>query len=142
MEQQDRVEQFKSEIAEMGLRDPVTGRERVLVVVGAILMIGGPITALAAYIQSSGTNDPLQQGDDHIIALIGVAVTILGAALFIRYSIGSFLRFWLARLSYDQHTQTERLIDALAPDGSPAQPKAAGQPKSAPPATVSTPSVT
>jgi hypothetical protein len=107
MEQQDRVEQFKSEIADMRLRDPVSGRERVLLVLGVLLMVAGPVVALIAYAQSSGTDNPLQ--------LIGVTLTIAGAALFVRYSVGSLLRFWLARLSYEQQAQTDRLVAALSP---------------------------
>jgi hypothetical protein len=131
MGQQDRVERFKSEIADMGVRDPATNRERMLLRLGAVLLVAGPVVALAAYIQdtsSSGPNAALQQGDDQIIAMIGVALAILGLGLFIRYSIAHFLRFWLARLSYEQAAQTDRLIDALgheaglAPSASPASP--------------------
>ncbi|HVN50942.1 MAG TPA: hypothetical protein VMT43_05890 [Acidimicrobiales bacterium] len=125
MEQQDRVEQFKSEVADMRLRDPVSGRERVLLVVGVLLMIVGPAVAVFAYVQSHGTDNALQQGDDHTIALIGVCLTVVGAALFVRYSIGTLLRFWLARLSYEQHVQTDRLVDAFslrAPVGAPETP--------------------
>jgi hypothetical protein len=48
-----------------------------------------------------------------ITALIGVSITVVGAALFLRYSIAQFLRFWLARLSYEQQHQTDRVVDAL-----------------------------
>ena len=118
MGQQDRVDQFKQEIGEMGLRDPATGRERLLVRVGALALVAGPVITLAAYIQdtsSSGSGAVLQQGDDQIIALIGVAVAVLGLGLFLRYSLANFLRFWLARLSYEQQAQTDRLIAAVAP---------------------------
>jgi hypothetical protein len=127
MEQQDRVEQFKGEIADMRLRDPVSGRERALLVLGVLLMVAGPVVALIAYAQSSGTDNPLQQGDDHTIALIGVTLAIVGAALFVRYSIGSLLRFWLARLSYEQQVQTDRLVAAFAPPAS-ATPASAARP--------------
>lgn len=118
MGEQDRVERFKSEIADMGLRDPATNRERMLLRLGAVLLVAGPVVAVAAYVQdtsSSGANAALQQGDDQIIALIGVAVAIVGLALFVRYSIAHFLRFWLARLSYEQQAQTDRLIEAIGP---------------------------
>jgi len=134
MEQQDRVEQFKSEVADMRLRDPVSGRERVLLVIGVLLLVAGPVVALFAYAQSSGTDNPLQQGDDHTIALIGVSLAIVGAALFVRYSIGTLLRFWLARLSYEQHVQTDRLVGALGaapvtpPETPPSGTKAAPAP--------------
>ena len=137
MEPQDRAEQFKSDIAEMGLRDPVTARERALLVVGALAMVAGPVVAIIAYAQSSGTNNPLQQGQDDALALFGVALAVVGAALFVRYSIGTFLRFWLARLSYEQHAQTERLIDALAPSASPSS-ASPSDPAVAPPPKVAT----
>jgi hypothetical protein len=40
-----------------------------------------------------------------ILALVGVTVSILGAALFLRYSMARFLRFWLLRLIYEQQDQ-------------------------------------
>ena len=150
MDQQDRVEQFKNEIAEMGLRDPATSRERALVRLGALLLVVGPLIVLIAYIQdrsTSGAGVALQQGDDQILALIGVAVAILGLGLFLRYSIANFLRFWLARLSYEQQAQTDRLIAALVPGGvptaptnSPVTPGASTAARTAPEPTAPTPS--
>ena len=34
-----------------------------------------------------------------------------GLALFLRYSVGAFFRFWLARLIYEQKAQTDRLLE-------------------------------
>jgi hypothetical protein len=130
MGQQDRVEQFTNEIADMGLRDPATGRERALVRLGAVLLVVGPVISVAAYIQdkaTSGTGVALQQGDDQILALMGVAVALLGLGLFLRYSIANFLRFWLARLSYEQQAQTDRLLSALAPGSVPTSASAPGR---------------
>jgi hypothetical protein len=136
MGQQDRVEQFKTEIADMGLRDPASGRDRALVRLGAVLLVVGPVITVAAYIQdksTSGTGLALQQGDDQILALMGVAIAVLGLGLFLRYSIANFLRFWLARLSYEQQAQTDRLIAAVAPGAAPAAPPAHAAPAHAEP---------
>jgi hypothetical protein len=39
-----------------------------------------------------------------------VACTVAGGALFLRYSLATFLRFWLARLIYEQQAQTDRIV--------------------------------
>ncbi len=31
--------------------------------------------------------------------------------MFLRYSLAQFLRFWLARLIYEQQTQTDRIVN-------------------------------
>jgi len=46
-----------------------------------------------------------------IIALIGVAVTVAGGAVFLKGALSNFFRFWLARLIYEQKAQTDRIID-------------------------------
>jgi hypothetical protein len=109
----DRVEQFKTEIAEMKLPDPSSGRDRMLLMGGAVLMAVGVVVAIVAYSLSHGTSNVLQQNDAQVVAIIGLTVAVVGGALFVRYSIAHFLRFWLARLSWEQQAQTDRLIEAL-----------------------------
>jgi hypothetical protein len=106
-----RVEEFKAEIAEMRLRDPATGRDRQLLRLGVVLLVVGVVLAVVAYFMSHGTTNPLSQRDAIILALAGVTVSIAGGALFLRYSLATFLRFWLARLIYEQQTQTDRIVD-------------------------------
>jgi hypothetical protein len=110
----ERVEQFKSEIASMRLRDPSTARDRQLLRLGLALMVVGVVLGVYAYSLSHGTEDALQQRDAIVVALVGVSVTVAGGALFVRYSIAQFLRFWLARLTYEQQAQTDRVVDALS----------------------------
>ena len=43
----------------------------------------------------------------------GLTGAIIGGALFLRYSLAAFLRFWLARFIYEQQTQTDRIVDRL-----------------------------
>jgi hypothetical protein len=111
--QTDRVEQFKREIADMRLRDPATSRDRLLLRGGVALMIIGVGIAIGAYFGSHTTTNPLLQRDMIITSIIGLSVTVAGGAVFVRYSIAQFLRFWLARLSYEQQHQTDRLIEKL-----------------------------
>ena len=111
IEHPERVEQFKHDIAEMQVKDPAAGRDRLALRGGFALMIIGIIVTIVAYAQSHNTSNPLAQNDALIIALIGVAATVMGAALFLKGSLSTFFRFWLARLIYEQKAQTDRIID-------------------------------
>ena len=113
IESHDRVQEFKQEIADMRVRDPATGRDRLLLRLGVVLMVAGLIVAALAYPMSHGTSNPLSQRDALALGIGGLAGAVVGSALFLRYSIAGFLRFWLARLSYEQQAQTDRLIESL-----------------------------
>ncbi len=110
IESQERVEQFKKEIAEMKLRDPATARDRMWLGVGIALMAVGAVLAVIAYPMSHGTNNPLTQNDAITLGLAGIVAAVVGAALFLRYSFASFMRFWLARLIYEHKAQTDRIL--------------------------------
>ena len=113
---QQRVEEFKSEIAEMRLKDPATARDRMLLRVGATLMVVGIVVAVVAYFGSHGTQNPLAQRDYLVTAMIGVCLTVAGSALFLRYSFAQFLRFWLARIGCEQQMAADRIIEASRRD--------------------------
>ena len=118
-ESHERVEQFKQEIADMKVRDPATGRDRVLLRLGVALMVIGIALAIVAYFMSHGASadaasqGPAEQRDAVVLALGGIASAIVGGALFVRYSLAGFLRFWLARFVYEQQAQTDRVVERL-----------------------------
>ncbi len=113
IESRERVQEFKQEIADMHVRDPATGRDRIWLRIGIVLMVAGLVFAGLAYPMSHGTSNPLSQTDALAMGLGGLTAAVVGSALFVRYSIAGFLRFWLARLSYEQQAQTDRLIESL-----------------------------
>jgi hypothetical protein len=110
IESSDRVEQFKAEIAEMHLKDPAAGRDAQLLMGGMVLMLAGVVLTVVAYFMSHGTSDTLSQNDAQTVGMIGIAVAVVGGAVFLRYSLAQFLRFWLARLIYEQQAQTDRVL--------------------------------
>lgn len=111
IESTDRVEKFKADIADMRLKDPSIAREQQLLRLGGVMLVAGLVISIAAYFGSHSNQPPAQQ-DYVVVALIGVTVSVVGAALFLRYSIAQFLRFWMARLIYEQQAQTDRIVGA------------------------------
>jgi hypothetical protein len=109
----DRIEQFKAEVADMKLRDPATGLDRLLARLGVAGMVTGPGFGIAAWFMSSGSDNPLQQRDAIVVGLLGVTIAIVGAALWLKSALAGFLRFWLARLSYEQQAQADRIASSM-----------------------------
>ena len=101
----DREAAFRAEVAAMKVRGGTVARERTLARVGVVLLVAGVALGVYGYVLSHGTDQPLQQRDAIVLALIGVSVSVTGLALFLRYSLGALLRLWLARLVLDRGDQ-------------------------------------
>jgi uncharacterized membrane protein len=103
-----RVAQFKADVADMRLRDPATGLDRLLLRVGVLGMIGGPLLAVLGYFMAHSATGPLQQRDAIVQAIVGVCLSVVGAALYVKAAITGFLRFWMARFVYEQRVQATK----------------------------------
>jgi hypothetical protein len=115
VEEADRVQQFRQEIADMRLRDPAVARDRRLLQLGVLLMLAAVVIEIVAYFYSYNGN-ALEQQDAQVLAIGGLVAAVIGAALFLRYSVAQFLRYWLARLTYEQQAQTDRVVEAVRND--------------------------
>ena len=98
---EDRADRFTRELAELKIPDPAAGRHDLWLRLGLTLMVAGPILGVVSYFLSHNTSDALVQRDAIVLAIIGVAVAIVGSAVFLRYSLTGFLRFWMARQAFD-----------------------------------------
>ena len=113
----DRAERFKAEVADMKLRDPATGLDRLLGRLGLAGLAGGVAIGVIAYFVSHGTTNPLQQRDAIVLGLLGVTLALVGGALWLKATLAGFLRFWIARICYEQQAQADRIAAAVT--GSP-----------------------
>jgi hypothetical protein len=104
----DRLERFKGEMATLKIAEPAPERDRRLLWLGVALMVTGIALEGVAYNLSHSTTNALQQNDAIVVALAGVAVALVGGFVFLRYSLAGFLRFWLARMLFDQRERDQR----------------------------------
>lgn len=100
-----RREQFEEDIAAVRIRTGKAEAEQRWTILGLVALIAGIVLTVVAYISSTGQSDTRDVISSVIMALIGVSVTVAGAAIFLRYSFARFLRFWLLRLIYEQQNQ-------------------------------------
>ena len=97
-----RREQFEEEIAAVRIRTGKAEAEQRWTLLGLGLLIAGPVISLIAYFASKGMSDSRDIYSTMILVFFGIGLSIAGAALFLRYSLARFLRFWLLRLIYEQ----------------------------------------
>lgn len=94
----ERTEALANDVAGLHIKPASTTLDKQLMWLGVALMVAGIGTGIGAYIMSHSTRLPLTQRDAIVAALCGIPISIAGMALFLRYSLSGFLRFWIARL--------------------------------------------
>jgi hypothetical protein len=113
----NRIDQFKSEVTELNLKTGSASREKLLMVLGLLLMVAGIIGSFLSYVTSRNYGSQLDVGSAIAQTVFWLSLSILGAALFLRYSLAAFLRMWLLRNLYEGQANTDRIVDAIADRG-------------------------
>ncbi|WP_436791790.1 hypothetical protein [Yinghuangia sp. YIM S10712] len=106
-----RADKFVRELSELKIADPAAGKANLWLRIGGILMVAGLVLGASAYFVAHNTTDPLVQRDGIALGLGGIAAAVVGSALFLRYSLTGFLRFWMARQSFDLNAFADRLLE-------------------------------
>jgi hypothetical protein len=113
----DRLEEFRQEVDRLKVRGGAAEPERRLVVVGVVLAVAGLAVAVIAYAGSNGAQTSPAGTQDQLeflaLAVLGLVVTIAGAAIWLRHSFTRYFRYWLVRLVYEDREQTDRLVTVL-----------------------------
>jgi hypothetical protein len=110
----DRMQAFEDEAARLKLKGTRPDTERLLFLAGALALLAGVALVILGGIQVSGTTKAVDQTSYLATGTyIGFGLLIAGAALFVRYSMAKFLRFWLVRLVHEQRSDTDRLVEAI-----------------------------
>jgi len=105
---ESRADRFARELAGLKISDPAAGHPRLWQRLGGVLMVLGIVLGATAYLVSHRTTSSLTQGDAITIGLGWVTLSVTGAAIFLRYSLTGFLRFWMARQSFELNMLAER----------------------------------
>lgn len=132
-----RIEQFRDDMDRMKLKGASAGSERWMLAIGAVLVVVGLVLGVLGAVNTINAGDSPTDQRAFIASgsLLGIVLVIAGAALFVRFSLGRFLRFWLVRLVYEGRADTDRIVDAIerASGLESTVPSAGAQPRAAAP---------
>ncbi len=110
-----RIQQFREDMDRLKLKGTGGSSERWMLVVGALLAIAGVVLGILGAVNTINAGDSPTDQRAFIASgsLLGIVLVIAGATLFLRFSLGRFLRFWLIRLVYEARSDTDRVVDAI-----------------------------
>jgi hypothetical protein len=108
----DRIERLKSDAAELNVGKSA-GRDGLYQALGAVAMGVGVVVAFVAYQLSLGKDDTRDIESLQVLAVAMLALAVVGAAVFLRYSLARFLRFWLLRQLYESQSHIDQVVAAL-----------------------------
>ncbi len=109
----NRIDQFKADVAELKVKTNRGRRDSALQGLGLVLMIVGVVVAFIVYQSSTNESDPRNIQSEIILAITMLALSVIGAALFIFASLARFLRLWLLRQVYEGQEHVVRVLAAL-----------------------------
>lgn len=110
-----RVAEFREEMGRIGLKGAGAATERWMLIVGTALVVAGIALGVMGAVQTinAGDSPSDQRAFTASGVLLGILLAVAGAALFVRYSLSRFMRFWLLRLVYENRAETDRIVDAI-----------------------------
>ncbi|MEI2639608.1 MAG: hypothetical protein V9F03_11540 [Microthrixaceae bacterium] len=71
---------------------------------GMVIMSLGLAVTVVATVLSQTSDNPLDQSTQISLGITGLAATCFGGVIFLRYSLGELLRFWLLRMLHERET--------------------------------------
>jgi hypothetical protein len=106
-----RLAEFEQEVSKLKVTGGGANAERSGERWGIGLVVSGFVVAFVSWwsAYNAGSFEDIHRAA--IFALIGVAISIVGAILWARNSMTRYLRYWIIRLVYEQREQTDRLIE-------------------------------
>tara|TARA_Y100000741_G_scaffold113026_1_gene84810 strand:- start:1338 stop:1670 length:333 start_codon:yes stop_codon:yes gene_type:complete len=105
--EKNRLNDFKDAVNSLNVKSGAPDRDKLYQRLGATLMISGILLAFVAYFVAGAQNsgdlavDNIEHNEHIILAICGVSITVVGAAMFIKFGITRFMRFWLIRKIYE-----------------------------------------
>lgn len=110
-----RIQQFRKEIDELSVKGSSASSERWMLILGTVLAVAGVVLGIIGAVNTINAGDSPADQRAYMASgsLLGLVLVIAGAALFVRFSMGRYLRYWLIRLVYEGRSDTDRIVDAI-----------------------------
>lgn len=111
---EQRRDQFKAEVEQVKLKGDSASSDGRTKVIGLVLMVVGVVGAFLAYNVSLSQDDLRDTTSSQILATAFLALTVVGAAVYVAAAVARVLRLWLLRQLMDGQAHADQITAALA----------------------------
>jgi hypothetical protein len=108
-----RSDAFAQAVSEQKLKTDGASRDGLARVAGLALMVAGVVGGFAAWQNSTALSDSRDIASSQIMAVAFVALTVLGAGLYVAGAIARVLRLWLLRQLVESQDRMDQLVEVL-----------------------------
>lgn len=112
-EPNDRSTAFAAAVSERKLKADGSSSDRVARILGIVLMVVGIVGTFLAYNNSRSLDDGRDIASNQILAVVFLAVTVVGTGLYVVGAVARVLRLWLLRQLVESQDRMDQLAEAL-----------------------------
>ena len=112
-EASDRSAAFAAAVSESKLSAPNATADKLGRTLGIVFMTLGVVGAFVAYNATRSLDDQRDILSYQILAIVFLAFTVVGAAIYLAGSIAKVLRLWLLRQLVESQDRMDQLTEAL-----------------------------
>jgi len=109
----DRSAAVAAAVSESKLSAPNATADKLGRTLGIVFMSLGVIGAFVAYNSTRSLDDPRDIASYQILAIVFLAFTVVGAAIYLAGSVAKVLRLWLLRQLVESQDRMDQLTEAL-----------------------------
>ena len=109
----DRSAAFAAAVSERKLKTDGSSSDRVARILGVVLMVVGIVGTFLAYNNSRSLDDGRDIASNQILAIVCLAITVVGTGLFVVGALAAVLRLWLLRQLVESQDRMDQLTEAL-----------------------------
>ena len=114
MTDENRGDRFRADMATLEVKTSgKASSERAGGIIGVVLMVASIGVGVGSFVNAGNQTNALDQNELIILGFVCLSAAIIGAAMWLRYTLVRFWRFWMLRSMYEGQAHLDDVVKAI-----------------------------
>ena len=114
MTDENRGDRFRADMATLEVKTSgKASSERAGGIIGVVLMVASIVVGVGSFVNAGNQTNALDQNELIILGFVCLSAAIIGAAMWLRYTLVRFWRFWMLRSMYEGQVHLDDVVKAI-----------------------------